>query len=145
MRRGYFILTALLMCAGAVAAQTLSREEQVVLDLSRKKFDWLITKQYDSLSALMDERMLYIHSNGWTQSSKEVIEDLRSGKLNYQKVTLKETRVRLYGQAAIVTGLGTFEGITEGKPFGMDLRYTEVYTRSGSRWRLASRHANRMP
>lgn len=145
MKQGHFLLLALLLLPGLGAAQTVSREEQYILDLSKRKFDWLIARQYDSLNKLMDERILYIHSNGWIQTKKEVIEDLRSGKLNYQKVTLKETKVRLYGASAIVTGLGTFEGITDGKSFAMDLRFTEVYLKNGSHWLLASRHANRMP
>ncbi len=145
MNRKLFLLVAWLIQCGASYAQTVSREEQLVLDLSRKKFDWLISKQYDSLNNFMDDRIQYIHSNGWTQGKKEIIEDLKSGKLNYQKVTLKETKIRIYGESAVVTGLGTFEGITDGKPFAMDLRFTEVYIKSGTHWKLASRHANRMP
>jgi hypothetical protein len=145
MKRGQFFLLVLLLISHLGAAQPISREEQYVLDLSKRKFDWLISRQYDSLNKLMDERILYIHSNGWTQTKRDVIDDLQSGKLNYQKVSLKETKVRLYGTAAIVTGLGTFEGAAEGKTFAMDLRYTEVYIKNGSHWKLASRHSNRMP
>ena len=63
-----------------------SKTEQLVLDLSKKKFDWLINKQYDSLGFLMDDQLKYIHSNGWVQSKKEVIDDSKSGKLTYQKI-----------------------------------------------------------
>jgi hypothetical protein len=143
-RRELFLLLLLALSLPA-ASQTVSRDEQTVLSLSKRKFDWLISKQYDSLTALMDDRIQYIHSNGWTQNKKEVLEDLRSGKLNYQKVTIKESGARIFGTSAVVTGLGTFEGITEGKLFTMDLRYTEVYIKSGNRWKLASRHANKMP
>ena len=137
----------------ATLAFSQDQREQRVLDLSRKKFDWLIQRNYDSLNNFLDDNILYIHSNGWVQAKMEIIEDLKSGKLNYQKVIIKESKVRLYpssgtsSTAAVVTGLGTFEGITEGKPFAMDLRYTEVYVLSGMpiRWRLVSRHANRMP
>lgn len=126
-------------------AQSPSRQEQFILDLSKKKFDWLIQKQYDSLENVLDDRTQYIHSSGWVQNKKEVIEHTKSGRLNYQKVTVKESAVRLYNTTAIVTGLGTFEGITDGKPFTLELRYTEVYLKTGNRWKLASRHANRMP
>ena len=140
-------LTILLLVVAAnfSIAQSTSREEQAVLDLSRKKFDWLINKQYDSLTKLMDDRMQYLHSNGWTENKKEVVEDIRSGKLNYQKVTIKEASARVYPATAIVIGVGTFEGVNDGKPFSLELRYTEVYIKSGNQWRLASRHANRMP
>lgn len=139
------ILLLLLTVSSLASAQTISREEQFVLDLSKTKFEWLVAKQYDSLINLLDDRIQYIHSNGWTQNKKEIIDDLHSGKLNYQKVLLKDSRVRVFGTSAIVTGLGTFEGITDGKPFSMELRYSEVYVKAGNRWKLASRHANKMP
>ena len=139
------ILAALWLMSGLAFAQPLTRQEKFILDLSRAKFGWLVDKQYDSLIVLMDDRVQYIHSNGWTQNKMEVIEDLRSGKIIYDKVTIKESGVRFYNSTAIVTGMGTFEGVNSDNPFTLELRYTEVYIKIGNRWRLASRHANRMP
>ena len=57
------IFSVVLMTWSAlVLAQTPSRQEQFILDLSKKKFDWLINKQYDSLTALLDDKVQYIHS-----------------------------------------------------------------------------------
>lgn len=138
-----WIIVSLLFAAGPAFSQ--SAEELQVLDLSRRKFDWLTKGTTDSLEALLDERVEYIHSNGWVQTRADVLNDMKSGKLVYQRVTIKEASARRYGQAAVVTGLGTFEGVNSGTPFKLDLRYTEVYVRSGNRWKLVSRHANRMP
>jgi hypothetical protein len=140
-------LLTLFMVVGSVYSfgQTAGKAEQGVLDLSKRKFDWLISNQYDSLIALLDDKAQYIHSNGWIQTKNEVIEDSKSGKLKYQSVSIKDAQARIYGTSAVVTGLGTFAGIKEGNSFSMDLRYTEVYVRSGNRWKLVSRHANRMP
>ncbi len=140
------IFSVVLMTWSAlVLAQTPSRQEQFILDLSKKKFDWLINKQYDSLTALLDDKVQYIHSSGWTQNKKEIVDDIKSGKLNYQNVAIKESQARLYASTAIVTGLGSFGGIGDGKPFSAELRYTEVYVKTGNRWLLVSRHANKMP
>ena len=133
------------MLGAAAWAQIPSHEEQFILDLSKKKFDWLIGKDYDSLSILLDDKIQYIHSNGWIQNKGEILDDLRTGKLVYKGVTIKESTARLYATTALATGLGTFEGVTEGKPFLMDLRYTEVYIKSNNHWRLVSRHSNKMP
>lgn len=140
--RYLLILSFLLTLTQAVGQST---EEREVVQLSRKKFGWLIRLQADSLSRILDEKVQYIHSNGWVQSKKEVLEDMRSGKLVYQRVTVKEDQVRVYGKTAIVTGLGTFEGINSGTAFKLDLRYTEVYLATPSGWMLLSRHSNRMP
>lgn len=52
------------------------KDETTVDQLHRKKFNWLINKNYDSLNQLLHEQVNYIHSNGWVQTKKEVIEDL---------------------------------------------------------------------
>lgn len=135
-------IVILLMPLG-VAAQ--SAAEQAILKLSSAKFNWLSTKQYDSLDRLLDDRMEFVHSNGWVQTKKDVIEDLKSGKLHYQKVTIKEAHARMYGDVAVVQGLGTFEGLNSGNAFSIELRYSEVYIKQGGRWKFILRHANRMP
>ena len=73
------------MLGVAAWAQIPSLEEQFIFDLSKKKFDWLIRKDYDSLSFLLDDKIQYIHSNGWIQNKHEILDDLRTGKQYYFK------------------------------------------------------------
>jgi hypothetical protein len=143
-RFGSVILLAVAaLISDAVSAQ--SKTEQRVLALSRQKFDWLIRKQRDSLNLLLDDRLMYIHSNGWRQSKQDVFDDMESGKLIYKQIVLKEAQVRLYKNTAVVTGTGRFMGSREENEFDLPLSYTEVYVKKGNRWLLVSRHANRLP
>lgn len=136
------VLLALLI-SDSVLAQ--SKTERYILNLSKQKFVWLIEKQRDSLDLLLDDRLMYIHSNGWTQSKVEVFDDMQSGKLVYKQVDIDATQIRLYGNTAIVTGTGRFQGSREDKEFDLPLSYTEVYVKQGKRWLLVSRHSNRLP
>jgi hypothetical protein len=139
--------SVLLSLFALLASQALaqSKLEQAVLNLSKKKFEWLINKQYDSLVSFLDDEIEYVHSNGWTQTKSDIINDSKSGNMVYQSVTIKTAKARAYNNdAVIVTGTGTFAGI-HGQEFTIELHYTEVYIRSGKRWKLASRHSNRMP
>lgn len=129
----------------AVSSLAQSKTQQVILDLSKRKFDWMVNKRYDSLELLLDDQVKYIHSNGWAQSKKEVVDDFASGKLYYQKIEITESTVRLYDKTCIVIGKGKFSGIVNNNAFAMELSYTEVYVHKNDRWLLASRHANRMP
>ena len=137
-------LLVLFFCV-ASAAFSQTGDDRQILDLSRRKFDWLIQGRADSLEQLLDERVEYVHSNGWVQNRAEVLDDMKTGKLVYRQVTIKSAAVRRYGTAAVVTGQGTFEGVNSGTAFKLDLRYTEVYILTGTRWKLVSRHSNRMP
>lgn len=130
----------------AIAAQlsAAAQEDLQVDKLSRKKFTWLTQKKLDSLAEVLDDRLMYVHSNGWTQTKKEIIDDLKSGKLNYVSIDVKSNRVRVYNSTAIVNGAGSFQVTMDGKPLTIELNYTEVYVKENGRWLLASRHANRM-
>lgn len=138
-------LTAILFSFSSIVLCAQSSEELAVRTLSQKKYDWLIGRQADSLDRMLDDRLQFVHSNGWVQTKREVLDDMRSGKLVYQRVTVKEAVVRLYDKAAVVNGLGTFEGVNSGTAFKLDLRYTEVYVYDQDRWMMVSRHSNRMP
>jgi hypothetical protein len=142
VRNGILVLLTV-QISYSVLAQ--SKTEGYILNLSKQKFVWLIEKQRDSLDLLLDDRLMYIHSNGWTQSKVEVFDDMQSGKLVYKQVDIDATQIRLYGNTAIVTGTGRFQGSREDKEFDLPLSYTEVYVKQGKRWLLVSRHSNRLP
>lgn len=122
-----------------------SSEEKEVLALSKKKFEWLVSKKMDSLSSVLDERLQYVHSNGWIESKKDVMDDMASGKLTYQSVDIHAATARVYNQTAIINGTGKFQVVMSGTSLSFELGYTEVYIRTDGRWQLTSRHANRMP
>ncbi len=122
----------------------LVKNEELILDLSRKKFNWMVSLQTDSLATILDDQLVYIHSNGWAQSKKEVLVDFISGKLSYQSIEVVESSISLFDKTAIVIGKGKFTGAVSGISFSMNLLYTEVYIRKGYHWLLASRHANKM-
>lgn len=127
-----------------IGIQAQPPQEQAVLKLSEKKFQWMITLNYDSLVPVLDEQMTFIHSNGWVETKTEFIQDIKSAKLRYNSITVTEASVRFYSGTAIVIGRGKFNVRLEGKDLEFDLKYTEVYIQKNGKWLLASRHANRL-
>lgn len=144
MKNNILLLVVFLLFSTSGFAQAV-KTEQLILDLSRKKFDWMVSLRTDSLESILDDQLMYIHSNGWAQSKNEVLKDFTSGKLSYQSIEVVESSVRIFDKTAIVIGKGKFSGVVSGISFSMNLLYTEVYLRIGTDWLLASRHANKMP
>ena len=118
--------------------------EQNIINLHKKKFDWLISKQYDSLSTLFNDNIVYIHSNGWIENKTDIIADLKSGKLNYKRVEVSEAKVRLSKNVAILTGKGVFFVTMDNKDLEIKLLYSEVYIKEKGKWLLTHRHANKL-
>jgi hypothetical protein len=146
MKQILFVL--FLFCASVAMAQKTKEEsatEKFVLKLHENKFRWMVNKQLDSLNAILDERVQYVHSNGWTENKKEIIEDIKSGKLTMTSVKVSEASARVYKGFVIVNGKGVFNVIMNGTPIDISLLYTEVYAKRQNGWLLVSRHANRLP
>jgi len=138
-----FLLFILLSVGTQAISQTPEAEK--VNQLHIKKFEWLINKKYDSLNWLLDDQVKYIHSNGWVQSKAEIIDDIKSGKLNYTSVVVEESTVSYFNQSAVVTGKGIFKGLMADKSeFTIHLLYTEVYVRHKKQWKLVSRQATKL-
>ena len=141
MKRHWVAIIFLLICTCTQAQST----EQTVLDLSKKKFGLMIRMQFDSLNAVLDDRLMFVHSNGWTETKKELIDDIKSGKLKYVNIQVLESTARVYPGTAIVTGKGKFTVLLDGNPLELNLFYTEVYILKDDKWLLATRHSNRLP
>lgn len=120
-------------------------EETAVNNLHKKKFEWLISGNADSLNVLLAPEVNYVHSNGWIQNRAEVLGDMKNGKLNYRSVVVEESSVNIFENTALVTGKGVFSGVMNGTAFSIKLLYTEVYVKTTGRWKLAGRHACKLP
>ena len=104
----------------------------------------MISKQFDSLSLILDADLMYIHSNGWVESKEDLLANLKSDKLVYEKVTVSETKVTLTNHVAIVSGKGLFSVILENQKIEIQLMYSEIYVKKRGKWLLLHRHANKL-
>ncbi|MFM8346444.1 MAG: nuclear transport factor 2 family protein [Bacteroidota bacterium] len=139
------IFLAFIMLSCSITGWTQTREESEVVALSKKKFRWMVEAKLDSLDGLLDERLSYIHSTGWTQSKKEFIEDFTNGKITYHSIEVKEISARVYKRSAVVTGTASMETTLNGNRSPVNVKFTEVYVLQKGGWKLVSRHASRLP
>jgi hypothetical protein len=141
------IVWLLLLLPTIVIAQknTESATEKFVLALHAKKFNWMVEQKLDSLKKVLDERLVYIHSNGWMQRKQDVIDDFKNGKLKYNSVRVDSAGARVYQGAVIVVGKALINATLNGNTSDFSLLYTEIYVRKKEGWLLVSRHANRLP
>ena len=116
-----------------------------IIALHQKKFDLMISKQFDSLSLILDADLKYIHSNGWVESKEDLLANLKSDKLVYKQVLVSETKVTLTNHVAIVSGKGLFSVILENQTLEIPLMYSEIYVKKRGKWLLLHRHANKLP
>lgn len=128
----------------SLLAQTPTPAE-VILDLHRQKFQWMVERDTARLAVLLDEEVAYVHSNGWHESRTDVLSHITSGRLRYHQIDVQEANVRQYGSTLIVNGRARFDVALDDQTWQLTLDYTEVYVHENGAIRLVSRHACRVP
>jgi hypothetical protein len=142
----YLMKAPLLFLFSLIVTSSLSqtKEEQDIINLCRKKFKWMVETKLDSLRDILDDRLTYTHSSGWVQTKTDFLTDFTNGRLTYQSIDLQELKARVYAGAAIVNGRGKFSVTANNMQVTYDLMFTETYVLIDKKWKLASRHANKM-
>ena len=72
----------------------------------------------------------------------ESLEFVRSAKLRFQTYKTSDLRIRVYGDAAVVTGQLERTRTSTGGAFEDDWRFTKVYVRRGRKWKVVAWHGS---
>ncbi|TKR33097.1 nuclear transport factor 2 family protein [Luteimonas gilva] len=142
-RYAWLLIAALaLACLPALAsqaddgAQILKVEKDVSDAFEREDADWL--------EKHLDPTFTLTSSNGKVTTRADEVADLRGGT-KYDVFRNRDSKVRLYGDAAVVTGITRVEGKADGKPYSMDFQFTDTYIRKPEGWVMVASHASRLP
>lgn len=97
----------------------------------------------------------YIHVNGgsgnvlkrseWLDWIKSRRTELKTGQLIIDEYNTKDVVVKLYENAAIVTGTVYSSGNHDGKPFASHVRFTNTWGLIDGVWRRAAFHDSPLP
>jgi len=86
-----------------------------------------------------------VHGNGKLFSKVDELADLRSGALKYESIDVREKKIRVYGDTAVVSLLITFKGSLSGKAFPpTDLRRTVVWVKQNGNWKVIAWQVTRV-
>ena len=97
------------------------------------------------LGEMMTDDMTYTHSSGATETKAEFLDGLRTGKYVYRAIEPKERRIRVHGDAAVVSGPCHIVIEPGGQRTEIDLYFTEVYVKEGGRWKMALWQSTKLP
>ena len=66
----------------------------------------------------------------------------RSGRMKFLRYATSDLHVRVYGDAAVVTGRLQRKRAMNGNEVSDDWRFTKVYVRTAGKWRVVAFHAS---
>ena len=90
-----------------------------------------------------DDWML-THSDGQVQYKKDYLEQLATRNRTNTAITNEDVKLRMYGDAAVVTGVSVQSGIGDGKPFTGKFRFTRMWVVKDGKWVMTASHSSRV-
>ena len=135
------VMIALAVCSVAIAQ---SVEQQV----TKLENDWvkaMIAKDYAVLDrVLADDYTDSGDPDGSVHTKSDMMSALKSGQIAISSYKYADLKVRVYGSAAIVTGLQTFVSTFKGKDDSGTFRFTDTWIKKGDSWQCVVEHASKV-
>jgi ketosteroid isomerase-like protein len=152
---GFIAMTTLAICSLAVPfasargektgkAKTRTAEEQIkALQAETVQAD--LKANTDFLERYYTDDILIIHGIGTASTRAEEFADLKSGSLKYDSIVVREQKIRIYGNTAVVNTIRAAKGVINSKPFSGEWRVTYVWVKLNGNWKLVSRQFTKLP
>ncbi len=112
-------------------------EQQELINLSRKKWDWMADKNVDSLNVLFDSKAMFIHMGG-TWGKAQELATIKSGGIWYKKAVVYAVVVNIFGNTAILLNDIDLQAVVGDREVTNPFMVTEVYIRENGRWKMGS-------
>ena len=139
------VWTGALVVALTGAAAFAAGPEDAVLAAQDKRIALTVAADVAALGALMTDDLTWTHSNANVEPKAVFLEAIRSGKYKYKSMTFDDRRVRLHGDAAIVSGTCRVQVTSDGRDLDIKLRFTELYVKQQGAWKQAMWQSTRVP
>ena len=85
-----------------------------------------------------------VHSDGKLTTKAQEIENCKSGALKHESMDVRERKIRVYGDTAVVIRLVSSKGTYGGKSFSADSRVTEFWVKRKGNWKIVAYQVTRV-
>jgi hypothetical protein len=90
----------------------------------------------------LGEDYILITPSGSSRSKADVIRELATTGMKMEPYDPSEVQIRIYGDAAVITGRMLQRFTLGGIRYANDLRYTDVYVKRKGKWQVVSAHTS---
>lgn len=117
-----------------------------VVRAERERFRAQVARDTAALRNLLDDDLVYVHSNALIENKGHFIETVGTGRIVYDSLVPVHMTHRRYGSTAVGNGRVRAVVRMNGQPpVSVDLLFTTVLLQRKGRWRLASWQSTRAP
>jgi ketosteroid isomerase-like protein len=145
VRRTSIVILASVVMLGwtIVRAQSNGKAEAEVKEAETAWVKAATTNDQGAFGSLLAPKLVYTHATGLVEGKAEYMKAVDSFQ-KYTAIDLKNLRVNVYGNTAIVNARARMVGTTRGTPFDNQLLLIHVWVKQGGKWQLAAHQTTRL-
>jgi len=138
-----YILTICLFFTGLV---NFAQVDSVSLKTAMGKLDKaLMEKDNSTLQVVLHKDVSYGHSNGWVQNKQDILNDMKTGKLVYNKIENNNVTIAALNKKwATVRTNTNAEGMISGAAFQLKLHVLQFWINTKKGWQLLARQSTKL-
>lgn len=115
--------------------------EQVILQLEDEGREATLKNDIEANDRLLANNWLNVNPDGSITTKARLMELLKQGNFKISSIENDEVMVRVFGDAAVVTGRSTTKRLNQqNEMLSRQVRFTRVYAKSKGQWRVVSAH-----
>jgi uncharacterized protein (TIGR02246 family) len=138
------VLVAVCLLVVPLAWSQAGNADQQIKKLTDQIIAAQLKADTNSYEKLLADDYTAIRGDGTLSTKAQEIENFKSGAVKYETADVRNSKIRVYGDTAVVTSLLFFKGTTSGKPFSGDVRSTRVWVKQKGNWKCVAFQVTRV-
>ncbi len=141
MKTFWLIAAGWVLVAPVAAARDTAQDQRNVIKAETTLCDAYEASDADVFRDNLDEHYVQTDTKGVVTHRDQAIAAVARHDQTYVTYSNHDQSIRVYGDAAIVTGITTIQSHSGAMKFEGDFQYTETWIHSDGRWKLAASHS----
>jgi ketosteroid isomerase-like protein len=112
--------------------------EDEIKNLEKERAAAVVKADTDTLEKFTADDYILINFNGQMMDKQQTMEAIKTGQIKIASNELSDLKVRVYGNAAIVTGNSTVKGTVSGTEVNGPVMFTRVYVKKNGHWQAVA-------
>ena len=148
MKQILIVVTLTVLGCVSTPAQTTTKKahengetEQLILRLESEGREATLKNDIKANDRLLADNWMNINPDGSITTKAKLMELLKDNSFKIMSIENDEVMVRVFGDAAVVTGRSTTKRTGQGgEVIARQVRFTRVYAKNQGRWQVVSAH-----
>ena len=104
--------------------------ERAIADMERRRYEAMKQADIAVLREVLDDLLVYAHSNAATDDKASYLAKLRAGYFRYESISIDEQSALVLSDVALLRGRMRARGLLNGSPLTLDNRFLAVVRNS---------------